>query len=174
MKKFIYILSVIACTSLAAIEQPQEDLPRSPVLSTSAIIEVYKGTFFEGIVLVRHQEDPYSYFLPGSLVPYGDQVEDTLRSEARGELNLELKELSIFRIYSDPNRDPRCHVVDITYLTKVGAQPVAGVDVLDAKVFGIDHIPWTSLGLDHAQIIRDYLKGRSVLDPFKHAFKPPF
>lgn len=166
----------MAFTSLAAAELPDNLPPRGPILTTSAVIEIYDQNLgFKGIVLIERGDEPYGYALPGGKVEYGESVEDAVRREMKEEVNLELSDLSQFHVYSDPMRDPRFHSVEVTFLARASGLPEAGDHAADAKIFLLQEIPWDKLTFDHADILHDYIKNRpslGTLGPFgRHGFK---
>ena len=60
-------------------------------------------------------------------------------------------------VYSDPKRDPRKHVVSITYLLKdVSGIAKGGDDAREAKWWDVSKLP--ELAFDHHYIISDALK----------------
>ena len=63
------------------------------------------------IVLIRRKHEPFkdSYALPGGFVEVGETVEDACRREVKEETNLELYDMRLVGVYSDPGRDPRGH-----------------------------------------------------------------
>src|SRR5690606_9011779 len=99
-------------------------------------------------------------------------LEETIQSEVLEELDLEVKHLPQFHTYSDPNSD--CHSVEVVFLLKAIKPPQAANGVVSAQVYTLDQIPWDQMSAGDTQILRDYLKGRSFLDPMKSAFRPPF
>jgi 8-oxo-dGTP diphosphatase len=67
---------------------------------------------------------------------------------------LKVKLIKLVGVYSDPDRDPRGHVVSICFLAEcVKGKPVANSDAADARVF--KDIPWRELAFDHSKILRD-------------------
>jgi 8-oxo-dGTP diphosphatase len=133
---------------------------RSPILTTTAIIEIYEDGKFEGIVLIKRGKEPFGFALPGGKVEYGETVEEAVRREMREEVNLELSDLKQFHVYSDPMRDFRHHSVEVTHVAKAYTKPMAGDDAADAFVVTLDEIPWDQFAFDHAQILKDYLEAR--------------
>ena len=161
MKRMFFLLSAMLFVSAWAIELPDNLPSRGPVLTTSAVIEIYDQNFgFQGIVLIERGKDPCSYALPGGGVEYGESVEDAVRREMKEEINLELSDLSQFHVYSDPGRDPRFHSVEIAFLARAIALPQAGDDAATPRVVPLEAIPWNKLVFDHASILQDYLRTR--------------
>jgi 8-oxo-dGTP diphosphatase len=109
------------------------------------------------VILVRRKHEPFAgYFaLPGGFVEIGETVEAACRREVLEESGLQLADLKLVGVYSDPNRDPRGHVVSIAYTTrlKTAALPRAGSDALSAEWIQA----WRNhnLAFDHAEIIAD-------------------
>ncbi len=134
---------------------------KPPILTTTAIIEVFEQGEFKGIVLIERGKAPWGKALPGGKVEYGETVEEAVRREMMEEVNLELHDLKQFHVYSDPKRDFRHHSVEVTHVAKAFTNPAAGDDAAQAWVVKIEDIPWDSLAFDHAAILKDYLSYRS-------------
>jgi 8-oxo-dGTP diphosphatase len=132
-----------------------------PILTTTAIIEVYDGDELQGIVLIERGKAPWGKAIPGGKVEYGETVEEAVRREMMEEVNLELHGLRQFHVYSDPSRDFRHHSVEVAHLAKAFHAPRAGDDAAEAWVVKLADIPWDNLAFDHAQILQDYLLFRS-------------
>jgi len=90
---------------------------RTPLLAVDAIVVLQ-----EGIVLIRRDRPPYEgcYALPGGFVEPGESVEEAVCREAKEETGLELELLGLVGVYSQPDRDPRGHVVSLCYLARGG------------------------------------------------------
>lgn len=124
---------------------------RTPFLAADIIVRC-RG----GIVLVKRKNNPYKgkWVLPGGFVRYGEKVELAAVREAREETGLKVKLQRLAGVYSDPERDPRGHVVSVCFLARpVGGKLIAASDADDAKVF--KKIPWEKLAFDHEKILRD-------------------
>jgi 8-oxo-dGTP diphosphatase len=134
---------------------------QSPILTTTAIIEVYDHDEFLGIVLIERETGPYSKALPCGKVEYGETVENAVRREMLKTVKLELVGLLQFHVYSQPSRDPRHHSVEITHLARAYTEPRAGSEVAKVFVVKLNEIPWRELAFDHAAILRDYLNYKS-------------
>lgn len=158
LTKALFCLAIV-CSSIVAAETPKEHKP--PILTTTAIIEVYDQGQFQGLVLIERGKAPFGKALPGGKVEYGETVEDAVRREMMEEVNLELHDLVQFHVYSDPSRDFRHHSVEVTHLAKAYGTPSAGDDAAKAFIIKIEEIPWSEMAFDHAQILHDYLNFKS-------------
>lgn len=148
---------VFAFAPVLATEQPIKAVYKPPILTTTAIIEVYEHDIFKGIVLIERGKAPFGKAIPGGKVEYGETVENAVRREMKEEVNLELQDLKQFHVYSEPSRDFRHHSVEVTHVAKAYTLPSAGDDAAKAFVVKVEEIPWNELAFDHAQILRDYL-----------------
>ena len=138
---------------------------KSPILTTTAIIEVYEQGEFQGIVLIERGKAPFGKAIPGGKVEYGETVENAVRREMQEEVHLELDDLIQFHVYSDPSRDFRHHSVEVVHIAKAYQLPTAGDDAAKAFVVKLEDIPWAELAFDHAQILKDYLTIRCCTAP---------
>jgi 8-oxo-dGTP diphosphatase len=127
--------------------------PKTPLLATDCVIRDGTGR----TLLIRRKNEPFkgAYALPGGFVEIGETVETACRREVREETGLELGELRLLGVYSDPGRDPRGHTVSVVYLALLGAAPVprAGSDASAAE-WVADWRP-LRLAFDHARILAD-------------------
>jgi ADP-ribose pyrophosphatase YjhB (NUDIX family) len=113
----------------------------------------------EGKVLVIHRRNPpLGWALPGGFVEYGETVEQAVRREMKEETGLELEDLRQFRVYSDPKRDPRGHVVSVVFTARGLGKPEAGDDADRYRLIDLDNIPESELVFDHAKILRDFVQ----------------
>jgi 8-oxo-dGTP diphosphatase len=128
-------------------------LPKTPALTTDCVIFDSRGR----VLLIRRGHPPYagSYALPGGFVEIGERVEEACRREALEETGVEVGELRLVGVYSDPNRDPRGHTVSVVYGTIVPStvSPRAGSDA--ARAEWIEDWRSAELAFDHAQILSD-------------------
>ena len=128
-------------------------LPKTPALTTDCAI-------FDGagrVLLIRRGHPPFqgAYALPGGFVEIGETVEDACRREVLEEVGLEVGELRLVGVYSDPARDPRGHTVSVAFLAVLprASVPRAGSDAAAAE--WIDDWRAVKLAFDHAQILAD-------------------
>ncbi len=111
------------------------------------------------ILLIKRKNDPYKdkWAIPGGFVEYGEKTEDAVLREVKEETGLEAKIGDLVGVYSNPKRDPRKHVVSITYLLKdISGTEKGGDDAKEAKWWNINELP--ELAFDHKYIINDALR----------------
>jgi ADP-ribose pyrophosphatase YjhB (NUDIX family) len=127
-----------------------ENEPRNPALAVDAIVRLD-----EGIVLIKRENPPEGWALPGGFVEYGETVESAVRRELREETGLRLNDLRQWRVFSDPDRDPRQHVVSTVFLARGEGNLKADSDAAAAELF--DPIPpWPDLAFDHEFILEQF------------------
>ena len=113
------------------------------------------------VLLVERLHDPYQgmWALPGGFLNCGrENLEQAGVRELQEETGLRAqpRDLVLIGVYSDPNRDPRGHVIAHTYIvTKWTGQARAGDDAAKIRFFPLDNLP--DLAFDHNQAIKDYL-----------------
>ena len=128
-------------------------LPKTPALTTDCVIFDPEAR----VLLIRRGRAPYvgRYALPGGFVKIGETVEEACRRETQEETGIEVGELRLVGVYSDPHRDPRGHTVSVAFGTVLpGAiTPRSGSDATSAEWVG----DWCAhkLAFDHAQILAD-------------------
>ena len=122
---------------------------RNPVPTVDIIIEVRKK-----IVLIKRQNPPHGWALPGGFVDYGESYETAAAREAEEETGLVVQNLQQFRTYSDPDRDPRQHTASTIFIARADKKPIAGDDAAEAELFTKETLP--DLVFDHGKIISDY------------------
>jgi len=127
---------------------------RNPSLTVDCIIEKDNK-----VLLIKRENYPFGYALPGGYVDYGETVEQCVIRETKEETNLNISEPKLFGVYSDPARDPRGHIVTVVFYTKTNADPIAGDDAKDLDFFDLDNLP-EPIAFDHAKILKDYIEFR--------------
>ncbi len=133
-----------------------------PTLATDAIV-VKDGR----VLLVERGRPPYqgSWALPGGFVEVGEHTEDACLRELREETGIRGEIESLVNVYSDPDRDPRGHVVSVVYKVRPHdhADPrevTAGDDAAKARWWPLDDLP--SLAFDHGIILLDLMDAYGV------------
>jgi 8-oxo-dGTP diphosphatase len=127
---------------------------QQPKLTVDAVVFDKAGR----LLLIKRKSPPFKgrFALPGGFVELGETVEAAAARELHEETGLRAKVQRLVGIYSQPNRDPRGHVVAIAFLMRTRAtKPAAGDDAAAAE-FVAD---WRSkdLAFDHAKIVADAL-----------------
>lgn len=128
-----------------------------------------------GVLFIKRKNYPYKgrWALPGGFLDVGR--ENTLQAalrELKEETSLDVPEsmVKLEGVYSDPDRDPRDHVVSIVYSIELDHTYVNKVkpadDAADAKFIHLNSGPVSSdpkyckeppLAFDHDKIICDYI-----------------
>ncbi len=128
-------------------------LPKTPALTADCVIFDGKGC----VLLIRRGNPPFKgdYALPGGFVEIGERVEDACRREVREEAGVEVGDLRLIGVYSDPKRDPRGRTVSVAFLTILPGAPApkAGSDAKSAE--WVEDWRNLTLAFDHAQILAD-------------------
>ena len=108
------------------------------------------------VLLIHRKNEPVGWALPGGFVEYGETIEDAVRREMKEETGLDLQDLRQFRVYSDPARDARGHVVSVVFTARGVGKPEAGDDADRYRLIDLDDVPEKELVFDHAQILADF------------------
>ena len=111
------------------------------------------------LIAIKRVNYPFKgeYALPGGFVEYGEKTEDALRRELREETGLGVEIIKLVGVYSDPERDPRGHVVSICYLAKGEGELKADSDAESVSLFTLEGMP--KLAFDHGKMIEDARDG---------------
>lgn len=132
--------------------------PRTPLLAADVVIEPAAAES-PSVVLIRRANPPLGWALPGGFVDVGETVEAAAVREAREETGLDVRQLELLGVYSDPDRDPRGHTVSTVFVCRAEGHPVGADDAAEAAVFPLDALP--PLVFDHARILADYRAWRA-------------
>jgi 8-oxo-dGTP diphosphatase len=126
-------------------------LPRTPALTVDCVIFDPQGR----VLLIRRKNEPFkgAYALPGGFVDIGETVEAACRREVREETGLQVDDLALVGVYSNPERDPRGHIVSVVFMTSLRAEtpPAAGDDAAAAE-WVADRRRY-ALAFDHARVL---------------------
>ena len=113
------------------------------------------------ILLIKRAKEPFKdiWEIPGGFVNYGELVEHTAIREAKEETSLEVRPKEILGVYSDPDRDPRNHVIAVAFIMEVIDGKVRLNDESkDWKWEELNKIDTNDLALDHGKMLEDYKK----------------
>jgi len=134
-------------------------LARGPYLTVDGIVEKDQG-----LVLIERKNPPFGWALPGGFVDYGESAEQAVKREVKEETDLNFRDISQFRVYSEPDRDPRFHTASVVFCGKGEGVLKAADDAVNAAVFSFDGLP-ENIAFDHRQIIEDYKKCKGLNSP---------
>ena len=138
-------------------KRDKPDKPRNPIPTIDIIL--FENSNSNKVLLIKRKKDPFKdYFsLPGGFVNEGEKVEDAVRREAEEELLVKVEPIDILGVYSDPNRDPRGHIMSITFIVKIiTGELKAGDGVAELKWIEINNLGNIKIGFDHLKILSDY------------------
>jgi len=132
--------------------------PKTPYLAVDGVVRLWEGERFKGIVLIERRYEPLGYALPGGFVEVGETVEKAVLREVKEETGLDAQIVKLLGVYSEPNRDPRFHVVSVVFVLDAFGELRGGDDAKKAVVFPIEDLPFDKIVFDHAKILKDYLR----------------
>ncbi len=109
------------------------------------------------LVLIKRRNPPFEgrYALPGGFVEAGERVEEAAIREVKEETGLEIKLIKLLGVYSDPDRDPRGHVISICYLAKGSGEIKPSTNATEVFTCSLDTAEKLDLAFDHNKILRD-------------------
>ena len=114
-----------------------------------------------GIVLIQRKRNPFKGYwaLPGGFLNCGkENLEEAAVRELEEETHIIAKpeDLVLFGVNSEPNRDPRGHVISHQYVVKrYEGKPRADDDAANLRIFKT--LP-KRLAFDHEKILKDYFE----------------
>ncbi|MBL8617377.1 MAG: NUDIX hydrolase [Deltaproteobacteria bacterium] len=140
---------------------------KNPTPTVDAVIRIEKDGV-DHVVLIRRNNPPAGWALPGGFVDEGERMDLACAREALEETGLHVILEDLLYIYSDPRRDQRKHTVSAVFTARAIGEPVGQDDAAEAIL-----VPITDLGpmadqgagpggapivFDHALILRDALR----------------
>ena len=134
--------------------------PVTPIIAADALIELVDRPG-NPIVLIKRENPPYGWAIPGGFVDVGESVPDAAVREAKEETCLDVELVCLLGCYSDPSRDPRGHTVTMIYVARASGDPIAADDAADVAVFDPENVD-VDLAFDHEKVIADYLDWRKT------------
>jgi 8-oxo-dGTP diphosphatase len=111
---------------------------RNPIPTVDIILQ--KGSY---ILLVKRMNEPFKdhFALPGGFVNEGESVEAAAKREVLEETSLEIEPIDILGVYSNPERDPRGHILTIVFVgTILDGVARPGDDSVEIEWLHLDEI----------------------------------
>jgi 8-oxo-dGTP diphosphatase len=110
------------------------------------------------ILLIQRKNDPDKgkWAFPGGFTEEDETCEAGCIRELKEETGLEVNEITLSGVYSNPGRDSRGRVISIAYSTLIAkpeAAPAGSDDAEDARWFPVEKLP--PLAFDHNLIFQD-------------------
>lgn len=131
--------------------------PKTPLLAVDIIIRRFEDGKF---LFIKRKNDPFKDLpaLPGGFVDIGETVKAAARRELLEETGVpvEVDDLYFVGEYSEPDRDPRGHVVSMVYFADVDKPKArAGDDAAAVLWMHPSEAYEQLLAFDHNAIIKD-------------------
>jgi cytidyltransferase-like protein len=143
----------------------------NPIPATDIIIEYNDGTK-DGIVLVERRNPPFGLALPGGFAEHGISLENNARKEAKEETGLDIiieNPEHPLCVHSDPKRDPRAHMVSVTYIAQGQGVLKGGDDAKNAALYSVDElvnlVRKGKIVFDHDRAIMKYFHEKELYTP---------
>jgi 8-oxo-dGTP diphosphatase len=134
-------------------------LGRPPIITPAVAVD---GIVFMdgGLVMIRRAREPWKgmWALPGGFVEQGESCPEAVRREVYEETGLRTRVKGLFGVYSDPQRDPRAHIITIAYILKPARGRLrGGDDAMTADVWSVSRLP-RRIAPGHRPIVQDLLQ----------------
>ena len=147
---------------------------RNPIPTVDTIIQKYSQ-----ILVIRRKKEPFKglFSIPGGFVNEGERVEDAAKREVKEETSLDIELVDILGVYSEPNRDPRGHMMSTVFIGEISpnnkVEALAQDDAAEIKWMNLEELGNTSFAFDHKKIISDYKKWKRLGRTFWSSRVPP-
>jgi 8-oxo-dGTP diphosphatase len=140
-------------------------------VSVDAVIFGYEPENGLSVLLIKRKNEPFQkmWALPGGLVLNGESLDHAVSRELNEEAGIDVSYLEQLYTFGSPDRDPRNHVVSVSYFGLVKPQDfqlAARTDAEDVAWFNMKKLP--RLAFDHKKIIdaaMKRLRGKIVYEP---------
>jgi len=134
-----------------------------PSVTTDCII--IKNIGKPELLLIKRKHDPFqgSWALPGGFVEIDEDLEPGAKREIEEETGLHDIEITQFKTFGKPGRDPRGRTISIVYYAIIENEATikAGDDAAEVRWFPLDELP--ELAFDHREIMYDFISNSKLL-----------
>jgi 8-oxo-dGTP diphosphatase len=129
-----------------------------PSVTTDCIL--LKKNAHTEILLIKRKHDPFmgKWALPGGFVEIDEDLEEGAKRELIEETGIENIQLTQFKTYGKPGRDPRGRTISVVYSGYVEEQKndiKAGDDAAEVSWFDLGKLP--ALAFDHKFILEEFI-----------------
>ena len=140
-------------------------------ITVDAVVFGYDVKEDLSVLLIKRLIEPYKgkWALPGGFVLNGESLEDAVERELAEETGVKVNYLEQLYTFGNPKRDPRQHIITISYYGLVRRSQFelyASTDAEEAQWYNINQLP--KLAFDH-RVIFDYalkrLRGKLAYEP---------
>lgn len=111
------------------------------------------------VLLIKRDIEPCKgwWALPGGYLDWDETLEEGATRELREEAGIEAEEITLFKAYSNPGKDPdgRQNVV-MCYVVKPKGEASAGHESSEAVWFNVDDLP-KQIAFGHDKVINEYI-----------------
>jgi len=146
----------------------KQDEYKNPIPTVDMIIDKNSKVLF-----IKRVKEPFEgkMVFPGGFIKIGETAEDAAIREVMEETSLEVDLDHILGVYSDPNRDPRGHIMSTVFIGKISTnsqnkEPIAGDGASSIKWVDIEDMDQEDFGFDHKNILKDYLEWKNSKQTF--------
>ena len=146
----------------------KQDEHKNPIPTVDAIIDNNSQVLF-----IKRIKEPFEgkMVFPGGFIKIGETAEEAVIREVKEETSLDIDLDHILGVYSDPNRDPRGHIMSTVFIGKISPnsqnrEPIAGDGAASIKWVNVESIEQEDFGFDHKNIMKDYKEWKNSKQTF--------
>ena len=118
------------------------------------------------VLFAKRKKEPFKGYLglPGGFVNIRETIEEAARREVKEETFLDIELTDIIGVYSDPQRDPRGHIMSTVFVGRVPSnentkrKAITQDDASQLEWIDLQTVDDKSLAFDYKAILSDYKK----------------